>query len=107
MGFYAGFIETRKPCCRVRDDIAGLCLEHAAPCEDRNTTLFWDDSHLTEAANKIIVDRCFSGSDVCKPNIQTILTSAGQAHMRPCLVHLLFLLMISAIFLLSQEYWIL
>ncbi|PON92158.1 SGNH hydrolase-type esterase domain containing protein [Trema orientale] len=106
MEFYAGFLETKRPCCLVKDDSSGLCAPNDNPCRDRNTTLFWDDFHLTEAANRLIVERCFSGSGVCEPNLRTSLSSK-QPRLRPCSVQLLFLLTISGLFLLSQEYSVL
>ncbi|PON80819.1 SGNH hydrolase-type esterase domain containing protein [Parasponia andersonii] len=95
--FYAGFLETKRPCCLVKVDSSGLCAPNDNPCRARNTTLFWDDSHLTEAANRLIVERCFSGSGVFEPNLRTSLSSK-QPRLRPRSVHLLFLLTISRLF---------
>ncbi|EXB78252.1 GDSL esterase/lipase [Morus notabilis] len=88
-----GFEETTQPCCLVRNDTIGICAPNKNPCSNRNKALFWDDNHLTEAAYRLMADKCFSGSDICTPNINKTLSSAEPC-MKPSLVHMFFLVLL-------------
>ncbi|KAK6917044.1 GDSL lipase/esterase [Dillenia turbinata] len=62
-----GFSDVTNSCCPVQSP-GGFCVHMGVPCLDRKKTLFWDKLHLTEAANKILVTKCYSGDgDICFP----------------------------------------
>ena len=70
--------EAAEPCCVARIDGSGLCVAGKTPCEKRNTTLFWDKSHISEAANEKIAMKVFNGSDVTSPvNIVEAINSGA------------------------------
>ncbi|XP_010108885.2 GDSL esterase/lipase 7 [Morus notabilis] len=60
-----GFKDASNPCCALTP--YGTCDGKRPPCEDRNSRVFFDAFHPTEAAYKIIAQNCFSGSGVCVP----------------------------------------
>ncbi|KAG5542488.1 hypothetical protein RHGRI_022135 [Rhododendron griersonianum] len=55
-----------KPCCGKWDAKLKMfmCNKDSVVCEARKKALFFDGAHITERANKIYVDHCFSG-DIC------------------------------------------
>ncbi|KAF3439106.1 hypothetical protein FNV43_RR17381 [Rhamnella rubrinervis] len=93
-----GFSRIRVACCLVGHDGTGRCIQDENPCPNRNTSLFWDDYHLTEAANSVIAAKCFHGSGVCTPNIYTTLSSGQPGRRNPCFIYLLlFAVMIAGV----------
>jgi hypothetical protein len=44
-----------------------LCVPGKLPCDERHSYLFWDQFHLTEAANKIVASKCLNESSICTP----------------------------------------
>ncbi|KAI3855099.1 hypothetical protein MKX03_018493 [Papaver bracteatum] len=59
-----GFTEVRSACCgagRFRADVP--CIPVAELCDERDSHLFWDLYHPTEAAARKVIDRFFSGTD--------------------------------------------
>ncbi|KAI3940558.1 hypothetical protein MKW92_036166 [Papaver armeniacum] len=59
-----GFTEVRSACCGLGKFHADVpCLPIAELCEERNSFLFWDLYHPTEAAARKVIDRFFSGTD--------------------------------------------
>ncbi|TKY73734.1 GDSL esterase/lipase [Spatholobus suberectus] len=64
-----GFTVTDSGCCGVgRNQGQITCLPGFYPCQDRDQYLFWDAFHTSEAVNKILAHRTFTGppSD-CNP----------------------------------------
>ncbi|XP_057837749.2 GDSL esterase/lipase At5g33370 [Cryptomeria japonica] len=58
-----GFVNTTDACCgQGRYNGAGLCTAASNLCSNRDTYLFWDNYHLSQKANRIIVDEIFQGS---------------------------------------------
>ncbi|KAI7995055.1 GDSL esterase/lipase 7 [Camellia lanceoleosa] len=58
-------------------------------CDDRKLYIFWDELHLTEAAYKIIVDKCFAISDnICSPsNILANMVEKNYCSSDSCMFH--------------------
>ncbi|KAI7995053.1 GDSL esterase/lipase 7 [Camellia lanceoleosa] len=58
-------------------------------CDDRKLYIFWDELHLTEAAYKIIVDKCFAILDnICSPyNILANLVEENICTSDSCMFH--------------------
>ncbi|XP_031473865.1 GDSL esterase/lipase At1g29670-like [Nymphaea colorata] len=67
-----GLTVVDKPCCAVS---SAQCKKNGSVCEDRNTYLFFDDGHPTNAANLILARRIFlsdSKSDVYPFNVKQL-----------------------------------
>ncbi|OVA16892.1 Lipase [Macleaya cordata] len=62
-----GFTAGRTPCCVLGGAYNLTCVPNQAPCEDRNTHLYWDASHPTQRANYKLANSCFRGSSPCVP----------------------------------------
>ena len=103
LGLYAGFTDSRNPCCKVGRDALGLCIPNEDSCANAETNLFWDDHHLTEATYKIIAEKCFKGSDLCTPKSIQEAISSGQTH-RPGSFHLLFVAITAGYFLFLENF---
>ncbi|KAI7995056.1 GDSL esterase/lipase 7 [Camellia lanceoleosa] len=58
-------------------------------CGDRKLYIFWDELHLTEAAYKIIVDKCFAIShNICSPpNILANMVEKNYCSLDSCMFH--------------------
>jgi len=55
-------------------NIFDSCVQGGKPCANRNEYYFFDFAHPTEATNKIHVNECFSGTQLCLPyNIQKLI----------------------------------
>ncbi|KAG6738681.1 GDSL esterase/lipase At1g71250 [Populus alba] len=68
-----GFSVVDKGCCGIgRNQGQITCLPWVVPCSNRNTYVFWDAFHPTEAVNAILAQRAFNGSQRdCYPiNVQ-------------------------------------
>ncbi|XP_058079254.1 GDSL esterase/lipase At1g71250 isoform X2 [Magnolia sinica] len=68
-----GFSVWDHGCCGIgRNQGQITCLPLAVPCGDRNRYIFWDAFHPTQAANRILAQRAFSGppSDCYPINLQ-------------------------------------
>lgn len=73
----AGFSVTSQGCCGVENGrVQWSCIAGAAPCNNRNSYVFWDSLHPTEALNRIVAQRSFMGpqSDVYPFNIQQLVS---------------------------------
>ncbi|XP_029127037.1 GDSL esterase/lipase At5g08460 isoform X2 [Cajanus cajan] len=58
-----GFTVTDSGCCGIGKNKAQItCLPEFVPCNDRDKYVFWDAFHSTQAANKIIAHKVFTGS---------------------------------------------
>lgn len=74
-GMHTGFTNYEGPCCGGYVPpffcYQGLGWEI---CEDRNTYVFWDAYHPTEASNRIVADRMLNGnkSDCWPLNIREL-----------------------------------
>jgi hypothetical protein len=101
VGLPTGFTEVRNTCCEVGRDGIGLCMPGKGVCPNRRTNLFWDDHHLTEAANVIIADKCFKDSNFCRPKGIRGVTFSGQTH-RPAFSYFLFVVIIAGNFCFHQ-----
>ncbi|XP_010654133.2 GDSL esterase/lipase 7 [Vitis vinifera] len=62
-----GLNETRNPCCMVGDNGTGPCIPNKRPCQDRDSHLFWDSFHPTQAVHKAIGSQCFNATGLCTP----------------------------------------
>ncbi|XP_020590648.1 GDSL esterase/lipase 7 isoform X4 [Phalaenopsis equestris] len=64
-----GFIEKNQACCGSGKYGGQLsCLPLQVPCSQRDGFIFWDSFHPTQAANKIVAERCYSPSATdCQP----------------------------------------
>ncbi|KAL6322805.1 hypothetical protein AAG906_020805 [Vitis piasezkii] len=72
-----GFSVTSQGCCGVENGrVQWSCIAGAAPCNNRNSYVFWDSLHPTEALNRIVAQRSFMGpqSDVYPFNIQQLVS---------------------------------
>ncbi|XP_058086431.1 GDSL esterase/lipase At1g71250-like [Magnolia sinica] len=70
-----GFIVTGQGCCGVDKSQGQVnCIVGTIPCSDRNSYTFWDGLHPTEALNRIVAQRSFTGppSDIYPINIQQL-----------------------------------
>ncbi|XP_047939146.1 GDSL esterase/lipase At5g08460 [Salvia hispanica] len=68
-----GFNVTDRGCCGIGRNRGQItCLPFSVPCDNRNKHIFWDAFHPTEAVNRILAQRAYSGSPSdCHPlNIQ-------------------------------------
>ncbi|KAF3782933.1 GDSL esterase/lipase [Nymphaea thermarum] len=76
---YYGFSVTDKGCCGVgRNNGQLTCLPFQQPCEERESYLFWDAFHPTEAANVILARKSYSSpstDEVYPMNIQQLASS--------------------------------
>ncbi|XP_031474253.1 GDSL esterase/lipase At1g33811 [Nymphaea colorata] len=76
---YYGFSVTDRGCCGVgRNNGQLTCLPFQQPCEDRESYLFWDAFHPTEAANVILARKSYSSpsaNEVYPMNIQQLARS--------------------------------
>lgn len=73
MFIISGFSVVDKGCCGIgRNQGQITCLPWVVPCSNRNTYVFWDAFHPTEAVNAILALRAFNGSQRdCYPiNVQ-------------------------------------
>ncbi|KAL8110912.1 hypothetical protein AgCh_026612 [Apium graveolens] len=60
-----GFANTRQPCCQVMSTGAGggiLCKKGGSTCQDRNTQVYFDGFHVTEAVNVVLATKAFSSN---------------------------------------------
>ncbi|GMY27074.1 GDSL esterase/lipase 7-like [Fagus crenata] len=80
--FTYGLKNGTNPCCIVEQKGKKLCVPEMLPCQDRNSNLFWDSFHLTEAAYKIIVNKCLNDSSICT-RLSMKPDRAGQPGRRP------------------------
>ncbi|PKU87539.1 GDSL esterase/lipase 7 [Dendrobium catenatum] len=56
-----GFKEKNQACCGSGKYGGQLsCLPLQVPCAERDAFIFWDSFHPTQAANKIVAERCYS-----------------------------------------------
>ncbi|CAN6475596.1 unnamed protein product [Victoria cruziana] len=73
---YYGFSVTDRGCCGVgRNNGQITCLPFQQPCDDRESYLFWDAFHPTEAANDIVARKAYgssSASEIYPMNIQQL-----------------------------------
>ncbi|KAL5556732.1 hypothetical protein UlMin_038968, partial [Ulmus minor] len=67
-----------EPCCGIRQDWTSRCLSNEISCLNRKRNLFWDGLHLTTVVNKIIINKCFHGSNVCAPRIRNFVPSGSR-----------------------------
>ena len=71
MNTSTGLKEASNACCVLTP--YGTCNPSKAPCQDRQSHVFFDAAHPTEAAYKILANGCFSGVGVCLPlNLQQL-----------------------------------
>ena len=62
MFIISGFSVEDKGCCGIgRNQGQITCLPWVVPCSNRNTSVFWDAFHPTEAVNSILAQRAFNG----------------------------------------------
>ena len=74
-----GLEETAEPCCEIGKDGSGLCVPGMTACEKRNTTLFWDQAHISQAGSEIIAMKVFNGSGFTTPaNIVDAIKLGGK-----------------------------
>ncbi|KAG8079123.1 hypothetical protein GUJ93_ZPchr0007g4179 [Zizania palustris] len=57
---YYGFTVVDRGCCRLGAD--GTCEAYAEPCDRREQHVFWDAYHPTQAANLVLAQRAFNGT---------------------------------------------
>ncbi|KAF8380509.1 hypothetical protein HHK36_027996 [Tetracentron sinense] len=70
-----GFSVTGQGCCGVENGRAQWnCIAGATPCNNRNSYIFWDSLHPTEAVSRVVAQRSFLGppSDIYPLNIQQL-----------------------------------
>ncbi|GJU56484.1 GDSL-like lipase/acylhydrolase superfamily protein [Tanacetum coccineum] len=68
-----GFTVTDRGCCGIgRNQGQITCLPFSTPCINRDQHVFWDAFHPTQAANKILAEKAYSGqpSDCYPMNIK-------------------------------------
>ncbi|KAF4402961.1 hypothetical protein G4B88_010413 [Cannabis sativa] len=66
-----GLEDGTNTCCGLTQ--YGTCDPSKVTCKDRNSHVFFDAAHTTEAAYKILAQECFSGVRVCQPmNLKTL-----------------------------------
>lgn len=69
----AGLKVLDRGCCGIgRNQGQITCLPLAMPCMNRDEYVFWDAFHPTQAVNKIIAQRAYSGptSDIYPMNVK-------------------------------------
>ncbi|XP_010258913.1 PREDICTED: GDSL esterase/lipase At1g71250-like [Nelumbo nucifera] len=68
-----GFSVTWQGCCGA-GNLQWNCIAGTAPCNNRNSYIFWDSLHPTEAVNRVVAQRSFAGppSDIYPFNIQQL-----------------------------------
>ncbi|XP_058228248.1 GDSL esterase/lipase 7-like [Rhododendron vialii] len=71
-----GFSDSRQPCCASEIDGSGDCKPGTVPCQGRDSHVFWDRVHPTEALYKRIASECFNGKGLCSP--MNIIQLAGK-----------------------------
>ncbi|XP_051136080.1 GDSL esterase/lipase At1g71691-like [Andrographis paniculata] len=59
-----GFLVKDESCCKTGSLRGGkvLCSPESKPCENRGEYLFWDEAHVTEAANGVLVAEIYNNS---------------------------------------------
>lgn len=60
-----GIEDAVNPCCVTSP--FGPCDENKPPCKDRDSHVFFDAFHLTQASYKLMAKNCFTGSASCLP----------------------------------------
>ncbi|KAH6756016.1 GDSL-like Lipase/Acylhydrolase superfamily protein [Perilla frutescens var. hirtella] len=68
-----GFDVTDRGCCGIGRNRGQItCLPFSVPCSNRKQHVFWDAFHPTQAMNRIVAQRAYSGSPLdCHPvNVQ-------------------------------------
>ncbi|PON77501.1 Lipase [Parasponia andersonii] len=66
-----GLKDASNACCVLTP--YGTCDSSRVPCNDRDSRVFFDAAHPTEAAYKILANGCFNGVGVCLPiNLQQL-----------------------------------
>ncbi|KAL4351525.1 hypothetical protein GQ457_06G034530 [Hibiscus cannabinus] len=64
-----GFLVTDRGCCGIGKNKGQItCLPFSIPCTNRDEYIFWDAYHPTQAFNKIIAQKAYSGpQSACYP----------------------------------------
>ena len=71
MKIFSGLKDASNTCCVLTP--YGMCNPSKAPCHNRQSHVFFDAAHPTEAAYKILMSGCFNDVGVCLPmNLQQL-----------------------------------
>ncbi|XP_071702382.1 GDSL esterase/lipase LTL1-like [Rutidosis leptorrhynchoides] len=79
-----GFVTSKVACCGQGPyNGIGICTKVSNLCADRNAYVFWDAFHLTERANRLVVQQILTGStDFMSPmNLSTIMALDASNNM--------------------------
>ncbi|KAL6963819.1 hypothetical protein U1Q18_034824 [Sarracenia purpurea var. burkii] len=71
-----GFKDARYPCCASGINGNRGCKPGTVPCQRRDSHVFWDAVHPTEAVYRRIAAECFNGQALCTP--MNIVQLSGQ-----------------------------